>query len=226
MSESYMILSESLVKSGCHVDQTEFADKFHQFISEYYRCRAIDLIERPIEEILRKTLDYFLIDDLPEKALKKAIKAMYTYTESLWKIESDTHETLTQLKEMGFHLGLISNASNADDLNRLVDNHKLRKYFEIVVISAEEGIRKPDPRIFTNTLNKLGTQPERSAMVGDTLTADVLGAQRSGLRSIWITRRADRRENNEVLDTIHPDHTIPDLISLVSLVKQIGSPTT
>ncbi len=221
MNDSYLALADSLIKSGCQINKQEFANKFNQVISAYYRSRAVDLIERPVEESLQKTLASFNVNHLTETILQDAVKAMYTYTESWWKIEPDTHDTLTKLKKMGYRLGLISNASNSPDLNRLVDNHDLRKFFEIVVISADEGIRKPDPAIFKNTLTRMGVKPENAVMVGDTLPADILGAQQIGMKSIWIARRADRSENNEVLGKIKPDYTIHDLSSLVDLIPQI-----
>lgn len=221
MNDSYLALADSLIQSGCQINKQAFADKFNQVISAYYRSRAVDLIERPVEESLLKTLASFNVDHLTDSILQDAVKAMYEYTESWWKIEPDTHETLTKLKNMGYRMGLISNASNSPDLNRLVDNHDLRKYFEVVVISADEGIRKPDPAIFKNTLKRMGVQPENAVMVGDTLPADILGAHQMGMKSIWIARRADRSENNEVLDKIKPDYTIHDLASLVDLIPRI-----
>lgn len=223
MKESYLAMADSLIASGCQIDRQTFADKFFEVISQYYRNRAVDLIERPVEENLLKTLHHFSVDHLDNSLLQKAVEAMYIYTENWWKLESDTHETLSTLQKMGYRLGIISNASNTPDLNRLIDNHNLRQYFEVVVISAEEGIRKPDPRIFTKTLKKLGAKPECAIMVGDTLPADVLGAQNSGIKSVWITRRANRPENNDVLESIQPDYAIPDLSSLVSLIDQIES---
>jgi HAD superfamily hydrolase (TIGR01662 family) len=223
MKESYLALADSLLESGCKIDRQAFAEKFFEVISQYYRNRAVDLIERPVEENLLKTLQHFSIDHLDDAVLQKAVKAMYLYTENWWKLESDTHETLSTLRNMGYRLGIISNASNTPDLNRLIDNHNLRQYFDVVVISAEEGIRKPDPRIFTKTLKKLGAKPECAIMVGDTLPADVLGAQNSGIKSVWITRRANRPENNDVLESIQPDYAIPDLTSLVSLINEIES---
>ncbi len=223
MRESYLALADSLIASGCRINRQSFADKFYEVISQYYRNRAVDLIERPVEENLLKTLHHFSMDYLEESVLQEAVKAMYLYTEAWWKLEPDTHETLTTLRDMGYRMAIISNASNTPDLNRLIDNHDLRRYFEVVVISAEEGIRKPDPRIFAKTLKKLGAKPESAIMVGDTLPADVLGAQNSGIRSVWITRRANRPENNDVLESIQPDFTIPDLTSLVSLIDQISS---
>jgi HAD superfamily hydrolase (TIGR01549 family) len=218
---SYGVLTDALLKMGCQVDKEKFSAKFTETISDYYRSRDTNLIEKPIEETLRKTLAYFSIDHLTESDLQRAVEAMYHYTESLWKIEPDAHQVLERLKELGYRMAVISNASNTPDLNRLIDNNGLRKYFEIVVISAEEGIRKPDPRIFVNTINKLGVKPENVVMIGDTLNADILGAQKAGIRSVWITRRADRPENKGVDEKIKPDYVVPDLASLIDVIEQM-----
>lgn len=218
---SYDALADSLIKAGVKLDRRSVVAKFSEYITEYYRSRAIDLIEKPVEETLQRTLNYFSIHSLPQNILQDAVKAMYEYTESSWKIEPDAHQTLETLTRKGYRLALISNAANSPDLNRLIDGLDLRKYFELVVISADEGIRKPDPRIFTNTLLKMGISAENAIMIGDTLPADVFGAQNSGIKSVWVTRRADRPENNEVLDSIQPDYTIPDLASLVDLLEKL-----
>ncbi len=225
MDESYLTMADSLIHSGIKIERQAFAEKFDEIISEYYRNREIDLIERPVEENLKKTLAFFTIENTPLPILEDAVKSMYTFTEASWKIEPDTDETLTKLKEMGYRLAIISNASNVPDLNRLIDNHNLRHYFEMVVISAEEGIRKPDPAIFSRTLEKLAVKPENAVMIGDTLPADVLGARKAGIISVWITRRANRAENHKVKESIHPDYTIPDLASLVTLLPQIETST-
>lgn len=222
MRESHLALVDSLIKSGYPLDRNSFAEKFNEIISDYYRARAIDMIERPVEGNLQKTLSLFGLNQLPDQDLQAAVEAMYTYTEMWWKIEPDTHETLSQLKELGYRLAMISNASNAPDLNRLIDNHRLRDYFELVVISADEGIRKPDPRIFANTLARLGASAENAIMVGDTLPADILGAKMSNIKSVWVTRRANRAENNELVDLIKPDHAISDLSSLIPLMRQLN----
>ncbi len=222
MRESHLALADSLINAGYPLDRGEFAQRFNEIISEYYRVRAIDMIEKPVEGNLQQTLSHFGLENLPERDLQTAVEAMYTFTEAWWKIEPDTHETLSKLKQMGYRLALISNASNAPDLNRLIDNHRLRGYFEVVVISADEGIRKPDPRIFANTLSRLGVSAENAVMVGDTLPADILGARMSNIRSVWVTRRANRAENNELIELIKPDYSIPDLTSLILLMKQLN----
>jgi putative hydrolase of the HAD superfamily len=124
------------------------------------------------------------------------------------------------LKDLGLRLGLISNAANADNVNRLIDLFELRPYFEAIVISAIEGIRKPDTRIYSRALARLQTPAEYAVMVGDTLTADIQGAQNAGLRAVWITRYANRPENQLLADSITPDAVIESLSELPALLSQ------
>ena len=72
----------------------------------------------------------------------------------------------------------------------------LLDYFEYehMAISADLGIRKPNPAIFMYALNKLQVQPEEAAMVGDSLKADILGARILNMLAIWKPKAALREE--------------------------------
>ncbi len=64
----------------------------------------------------------------------------------------------------------------------------LARYFGAIVISAEVGFGKPHPRIFEIALEAIGATPDAAVMIGDSLPRDVAGAQRAGLRAIWLDR--------------------------------------
>jgi FMN phosphatase YigB (HAD superfamily) len=112
-------------------------------------------------------------------------------------------------------MGLISNAGDDQDVQMLIDKAGVRGYFDIILTSAAQGIRKPNPRIFYQALQHWGTHPERAAMVGDTLGADILGAKNAGIYSVWITRRAARKQPHQ--ETIIPDGKVDALSELPSL---------
>jgi FMN phosphatase YigB (HAD superfamily) len=59
-------------------------------------------------------------------------------------------------------------------------------------------------------------------MVGDTLGADILGAQNAGIYAIWITRRADVPANRAHQDTIHPDAAIDSLAEIPGLLEKLS----
>ena len=58
-----------------------------------------------------------------------------------------------------------------------------------VVVSDEEGVAKPDPRIFSRACDLLGARARSSLFVGDSYQVDVVGARAAGLRVVWLDRR-------------------------------------
>jgi HAD superfamily hydrolase (TIGR01549 family) len=109
----------------------------------------------------------------------------------------DTLSTLAELKQRGYILGVVTNRHYGglpfyEDLQKM----GLLDYFEYehMAISADLGIRKPNPDIFMHALNRLQVQPEEAAMVGDSLKADVLGARMLNMLAIWKPKAALREE--------------------------------
>ena len=100
----------------------------------------------------------------------------------------DTLSTLTGLQQRGFLLGIVTNRlwggkPFQEDLQIL----SLLNYFDPpnIAVSADLGVRKPNPAIFLHALNALSVPPEQAVMVGDSLTADIAGGQALGIFSVW-----------------------------------------
>ncbi|MBW2646771.1 MAG: HAD family hydrolase [Deltaproteobacteria bacterium] len=119
----------------------------------------------------------------------------------------DVEPVLKDLREK-YKLGLVTNG--APDLQReKLRGSKLGAFFDVVIISGEVGIGKPDPRIFNLVCERLNVGSETAVVVGDTLGRDISGAQRAGIRAIWLNR--DNRERN---GSVEPDHEVESLSEL------------
>jgi putative hydrolase of the HAD superfamily len=210
-------LFEALVGLGCPLEPV-FIPVFRAHLRSYFNQRDVDFLEFTVEQILRQTLAEVGCPDLSSAILKTALHAMYAVTQVHWKLENESLPALTELKRRGYRLGLISNAADAEDAHWLLEHNDLAHWFEQVLISSEVGFRKPHPRIFRLALEHFRVPPELVVMVGDTLGADVLGAQQAGLASVWVTRRANRADNLAHEDTIRPDRSIESLIDLPDLL--------
>jgi HAD superfamily hydrolase (TIGR01509 family) len=81
-------------------------------------------------------------------------------------------------------LGIVSNFYG--NLSTVCDNAKVRRYFGVIVDSAQVGLLKPDPRIFLAAIEALGIGPARAVMVGDSLRRDMAGARAAGMAHIWL----------------------------------------
>jgi putative hydrolase of the HAD superfamily len=108
-------------------------------------------------------------------------------------------------------LALVTNG--APDVQReKLKGTTLPGRFRAIVISAELGIAKPDPRIFEHALRAVGAERGDAVMIGDSLARDIAGARGAGLRSIWI----DRGDSSPT-----PEDAVPD--ARVTALSQIRS---
>jgi 2-haloacid dehalogenase len=84
------------------------------------------------------------------------------------------------------HLALITNGLKEVQRSRLAKSG-LRRYFEAVVISDEEGVSKPEPGIFDVAFDRMGHPPKDAVlMIGDSLTSDMRGAVCYGIDACWF----------------------------------------
>ena len=106
------------------------------------------------------------------------------------------HETLGYLKER-YSLHLISNGFK-ESTELKVSNNGLNVYFENVVISEVVGFNKPDKAIFNHALTLANAGISESIMFGDSLEADIRGAQDYGMKAIYFN--PERKEIPEDVD--------------------------
>ena len=112
---------------------------------------------------------------------------VYHDTMNLWERVITGTEAALKTLAARYRLGVVSNA-NGTVRNKL-ERVGLGHFFETVVDSAEEGIEKPDPRLFRVALDRLGVRAEDTAYVGDIFKVDVVGARAAGLLPILIDPR-------------------------------------
>lgn len=211
----------SLVEAGYVFNGFDFEGLFRERLQVYHAERDVDLIEHTTARVLENLLGEVGYREVPDKVLKDAMRRMYAVSQSHWHAEADAVETLRQIKERGYRIGLISNAADEQDVKTLVDNTGIGPYLDFVLTSAGCGVRKPSPKIFQQALDRLGTAAEETAMVGDMLRPDIFGAQQMGIYSVWITRRANNPENERYSETITPDDKIAALAELPGLLDRL-----
>jgi putative hydrolase of the HAD superfamily len=118
---------------------------------------------------------------------------------------------------------LCSNFSHSPTALEVLSESGLDAHLDAVVISDAVGIRKPRAEIFEAVLEALEVAPEEALHVGDNLQADVAGAARAGLRTVWITRRvADADAVLATFDGPAPDWRITDLAELPAIVDRLA----
>lgn len=112
-----------------------------------------------------------------------------------------------------YKTGLITNGRNVIQYGK-IDQLGIRNDFDIILVSEEAGIKKPNPKIFDMTIERLELSPDECVYIGDHPLNDIEGAGRAGLKTIWFEVNQPWRD--EV--TTRPQHTIKHLRELVGIL--------
>ena len=99
---------------------------------------------------------------------------------------AEVHSTLTELRERGLVLAICSNWDW--DLEEAVESAGLASTVDVLISSAWVGARKPHPRIYAHTLDRLGVASDEALFVGDTWSCDVDGPRAAGIRAVYLRR--------------------------------------
>lgn len=87
-----------------------------------------------------------------------------------------------------YKLHIITNGFEEVQHKKL-KNSGIYHYFSTVTTSEEVGLKKPNPKVFLTALNKANSLPTQSVMIGDSLEADILGANNIGMQTIFYNYR-------------------------------------
>ena len=134
-------------------------------------------------------------------------------------------ETLNYLKDRGYSVGIISNTSFSEKgLRKILRNIGLEKYFDVVISSSSEAIKKPFPQIFDIFAGRIGVEKKKVVHIGDKYIDDVIGAYLAGLRGIlykglWDKYKVYREfRKEELMDFCPRKCTILDDLRMIKKI--------
>ncbi len=211
-----LALTNKLQEYDIDLDSRVFRTRLH----EYYDQREQDFRETTYHFVLRELLEELGYAEVEEPVIRSALDAMFSTTQTNWILEEDTLATLQKLKSQEYHLGIFSNAGDDKDVQELIKSFGIRSYFDFVLTSAACYYRKPHPRAFEIALAQWNISPNEAAMIGDNLQADIYGAKNLDMQTIWITRRAQYKVDDE--QRIKPDFSLRGLNELYPALEQIN----
>ncbi|MEM7334027.1 MAG: HAD family hydrolase [Chloroflexota bacterium] len=128
----------------------------------------------------------------------------------------DLHVMLTQLQSDGYKLGVITNGRFPFQLKN-IQALNIEPFFDVILVSEKEGVRKPDPAIFERALLRLGVTAVNAVMVGDNPVADIQGAKNVGLKAIW-------KQNKRSTHPLEADAVCEKLMDIPRLIQTLCSP--
>jgi putative hydrolase of the HAD superfamily len=109
----------------------------------------------------------------------------YHARQNLWELVPDeVAPTLARLRALGLKLVVVSNANGR--LRQAFEHLGLAERIDMLFDSFEEGVEKPDPRLFQIALERSASRAETTLHVGDLYHVDIVGARAAGLQTLLL----------------------------------------
>ncbi|MHB1277830.1 MAG: YjjG family noncanonical pyrimidine nucleotidase [Bacteroidia bacterium] len=119
------------------------------------------------------------------------------------------HEVLSSLSQR-YSMSIITNGF-PESQHRKMKASNLHGYFDHLVISEEVGFAKPHSGIFEIALSRAKVAKHEVIMIGDNLYADIEGAQKAGIGSIWFNPHKEEKPDPGIQEI----HVLKELLALL-----------
>ncbi|MBT7935067.1 MAG: HAD family hydrolase [Nitrospina sp.] len=150
--------------------------------------------EARYEEVLQYLLCYFKIPW--QGQVSEILQVYYEEVYQERRIFPEVPAVLKQLGQCGVAMGIVSNTTNPVFMKEFeLTGSGLKEYFDFAIYSSEVPFRKPHPSIFQLAISRFQLEPEEILFVGDSLSADILGAQAVGMKTAWLNRKKKQGES-------------------------------
>ncbi|SEO94049.1 HAD family hydrolase [Paenibacillus sp. OV219] len=208
------------------LDRTHTFSRFTQaFVNQYFG--HVENAQPLHERIIRLDEDGYkdkrklfteLLEEMPwdESVEKPAHEALMDYYEEHYVSNAvlmhEANEVIAHARTK-YKVGLITNGRTLIQYGK-IDQLGIREAFDLIIVSEEAGVKKPNPQIFELATSKLGLRAEECLYIGDHPVNDIEGASKAGMATIWIKVNQPWRDELEA----KPLHTIEQLNELLRLI--------
>ncbi|MBC8161918.1 MAG: HAD family hydrolase [Roseiflexaceae bacterium] len=193
------------------------ARAFATVCSRYPQLDAEQLCDRAVQSkvYMAQMPDFLRAHEVDDEALIAVVAEQYRHNwfEEL-ELADDARDVLGQLRH-SFKLGLVTNGPSRTQRPK-IERFGLVELMDVIVVSEEAGVAKPDPAIFYFALKQLRVAPAQALYVGDSVENDLYGAAAAGMSAVWVNSR------NEQLppDVPPPLAVITRLAELPALIEK------
>lgn len=206
--------------AGVDISKQDFRDAYVEVERELARTRHIlphhnfyDLLLIKMRLELGVLVDRGML--MPDNTENLAVSiAEYCYDRAKSSVEA-ARPVLEALHKK-YPMVLVSNFYG--NVESVLTDFDLRRYFSHIVESAVVGVRKPDPAIFALGVDALHLKPEEVLVIGDSLRKDILPAESLGCQVAWLKGKGWTPEEDAAT---HPAQIsdLSDLMTMLSVGK-------
>jgi putative hydrolase of the HAD superfamily len=209
MEASRLKLYRALVSEGFEMPEDGFVSAYTVAHEKYRKVRYEQLREVTNAVWVAEALCNVGFQVSPDDSrVKAALNVFFQDFIDTLELREGAKKLLKQA-QANFKVALITNFTHAPVIFKSLRKLGINPFFNAIVVSEENGWRKPSSHIFQEALNKLQVQADEAVYVGDSPIEDIKGAKEAGLKTVFVPSQfnalKDLLESHQKADVIAED---------------------
>ncbi len=214
----------AMIDLGLKIDKKKAAQILGEIVREYgsnsskhynHFLRRLNQMEESVE---------FLSYNDRYKYIAGAVMAYHEEKVNSIQLYDDVEKSLSRLKDLSIKTAIITDGIPIKQYEKIL-RLKIDKLIDLVVISDEIGIKKPNPDLFYYCLKKFRVKGQETIYVGDRIDKDIIPANLNNIYSVYLHRggKYDSYEKDiKIQDSFKPDYEISNLNELFDIIDEIN----
>ena len=214
---------DAMIDLGLEIDRREAIKKIQDIVKEYGSnfSKHYNYFIRRLNEFE----NYKISSNDKYKYIAAAIIAYHQEKIDSIKLYDDVKPFLEKLRSIGIKTAIISDGIPIKQYEKII-RLKIDNLIDLVVISDEIGIKKPNPKLFEYCLKKFGVNGSETIYVGDRIDKDIVPARLNGIYTVYIHRGGKYdtyKKRNEISNELKPNYDISNLNEIFDIVTEINN---
>jgi len=216
---------DAMLKLGLRLDRNKAIKIIQEIVKEYgsNSSEHYNFFLRRLIELEKEINDIPYIDQI--KYIAAAVMAYHDEKTKTIKLYEDVEECLFKLRDLSIKTAIITDGIPIKQYEKIL-RLGLEELVDLVVISDEIGIKKPNPKLFDYCLKKFGVKGEETIYIGDRIEKDIIPALLNNIHSVLVHRGGKydlNRTRMKILNDVKPEYDISNLNEIFQIIEEINS---
>ncbi len=213
---------DAMINLGLDIDREKAIILIKEIVEEYgsNSSRHYDYFIRRLIEIEKLSISF----NEQYKYIAAAVMAYHAQKIKYIELYDEVMPCLKKLKNLSIKTAIITDGIPIKQYEKIL-RLNIEDMIDLVVISDEIGIRKPNPKLFSFFLKKFGVNGKETIYVGDNIYKDIVPAKLNNIHSIYIHRggKYDTFKTGQKISVeFKPDYEITNLNQILSIIEEIN----
>ncbi len=213
---------DAMINFGLKIDRQKALILIDEIVKEYgsNSPKHYNYFIRRLNELEKFSISF--IDQV--RYIAAAVMAYHAQKIKHIKLYDDVISCLEKLKDSSIKTAIITDGIPIKQYEKIM-RLDIDKLIDLVVISDEIGIRKPNPKLFSYCLNKFNVKGHETIYVGDNIYKDIVPAKLNDIHSVYIHRGGKYDTNitgEQIPKEYKPDYEISKLDELFDIIIDIN----